>query len=54
MNKAIRLNLNNANNYNNRGVAYKRKGDYGRAIQDLNSNDTFAYFNRGDAISPKG
>jgi tetratricopeptide (TPR) repeat protein len=53
--EAIRLNPNDANAYNNRGVAYERKDDYGHAIQNydqailLNSNYTSAYSSRGSA-----
>jgi tetratricopeptide (TPR) repeat protein len=58
--QAIRINPNNVDAYNNRGIAYGRKGDYDRAIADfnqairLNSNYTEAYVSRGVAYHDKG
>ena len=46
--------------YNNRGVAWQRKGDYDRAITDytkaieLNPRFAEAYYNRGNAYYSKG
>jgi tetratricopeptide (TPR) repeat protein len=46
--------------YNARGIAYKRKGDYDRAIVDydeairLDPNNARAYSNRGNAYADKG
>jgi tetratricopeptide (TPR) repeat protein len=57
---AITLNQNNAKAYNNRGIAYKNKGQYDRAIEDynkalaVNPNDADAYTNRGIAYDNKG
>ncbi|MCE2396545.1 tetratricopeptide repeat protein [Candidatus Poribacteria bacterium] len=51
--RAIELNPNNPNAYNNRGVAYSAKGDFERTIEDytkaieLNPNYAVAYSNRG-------
>ena len=53
--KAIKLNGNFKEAYNNRGVSYVDTGDYFSAIKDyekvmeINSNDTDAYNNRGIA-----
>ena len=52
-NKAISLNPNLAEAYNNRGAEYNGKGQHDRAIEDfnkaiaLNPNDADAYNNRG-------
>ena len=57
--QAIRLELNNAMNYNERGSAYRDKGDYDRAIADftqatrLNPNFAAAYNNLGSAYMQK-
>ena len=57
---AIELNPNYADAYNNRGFAYKNKGDHDRAIYDYNRvleidpNYAFAYNNRGNANRKKG
>ena len=55
-NKAIELNPELAEAYNNRGVAYCIKGDYDRAIVDYNTAIALkrdytadAYYNRGEA-----
>ena len=54
---AIELNPNDAETYNNRGVAYSNKGDYDRAIEDfnkvieLNPDNADAYYNRGKVYS---
>ena len=51
---------NDAAAYNDRGVAYARKGKYDRAIQDfdqalrLDPNQALAYYNRGLAYRRKG
>ena len=56
---AIELNPNNAPTYNNRGVAYRGKGDFDRAIEDynkaiqLNTGYADAYNNRGVAYQSK-
>ena len=56
---AIELNPNDAEAYNNRGVAYSNKGDYDRAIADytkaieLNPDYVEAYSNRGGAYVKK-
>ena len=53
--RAIQLNPDNTEVYNNRGVAYGERGDYDEAIKDfnkaiaLNPNDAIAYNNRGEA-----
>ena len=58
--RAIELNPNHAASYNNRGIAYKEKGEYDRAIEDYNKaielNPTLAeaYSNRGNAHREKG
>ena len=45
--------------YNSRGILWKRKGDYDRAIADytaaieLNRNYLFAYYNRGNSYLEK-
>ncbi len=58
--QAIQLNPNDADAYNNRGVAYSGKGDFDRAIDDfdktiqLNSDPADAYNNRGVAYGKKG
>lgn len=58
--KAIELNPNYAEAYNNRGVAYYDKGEFNKAIEDynkaieLNPNDAEAYNNRGVAYKKKG
>ena len=57
--KVIRLNPNFAVAYYNRGIAYERKGDYTRAIEDftkaMKMNPSFveAYYNRGVTYSIK-
>jgi len=58
---AIHLNPDNANAYNNRGIIYRIKGDYDRAIADYNEaiwlkNDNFpaAFYNRALANVDKG
>ncbi len=57
---AIALNPNFAKAYNNRGIAYLKKGQYDRAIEDynkaitINPNDAKAYNNRGNAYVKKG
>jgi tetratricopeptide (TPR) repeat protein len=57
---AIRINPNDAESYNNRGVAYAGKRDYDLAIADytqaisLNPDYAEAYNNRGDAWFNKG
>ena len=54
--QAIQLNPNDADAYNNRGVAYSGKGDFDRAIDDfdktiqLNSDPADAYNNRGGCL----
>ena len=51
--QAITLNSHDGDAYNNRGVAYSSKGEYGLAIKDfnqaiqLNPRDAVAYNNRG-------
>jgi hypothetical protein len=58
--QAIRLDPNYASAYNDRGNAYRHKGDYARAIADytqaisLNPNYASAYNNRGNAYQSKG
>ena len=58
--KAIKLNPQSPDTYNNRGVAYSDKGEFDRAIQDyntvieLNPEDADAYNNRGVAYGDKG
>ncbi|MDR1399494.1 MAG: tetratricopeptide repeat protein [Treponema sp.] len=58
--QAIRLDLDNASVYNERGVAYSNKGDNNRAIADytqalrLAPNYATAYNNRGIAYADKG
>ncbi|MBU4462359.1 MAG: tetratricopeptide repeat protein [Proteobacteria bacterium] len=53
LNKAISLDSNYAEAYNNRGIAWGKKGNYDRAISDynkaleLNPEDAEAYYNRG-------
>src|SRR5262245_18453125 len=50
---------NHVNAYNNRGIAYRAKGDHARAIADfseairLNPN-AFTYYNRGVVYGSKG
>ena len=57
--KAIDLNSEHANAYNNRGNAYVNKGEIDAAIQDytkaidLNSEHANAYYNRGVAYAKK-
>ena len=58
--RAIELSPNNAEAYNNRGVAYRKKSkldlavkDYNKAIK-LNPNDANAYSNRGNVYREKG
>jgi len=59
-NKALELNLEDADIYNNCGLAYSKKGDYDRAIEDynkaieLNPKDAAAYYNRGLAYKALG
>ncbi|MEA1949708.1 MAG: tetratricopeptide repeat protein [Thermodesulfobacteriota bacterium] len=54
LNRAIKLNPNDAINYNNRGVALYKLGRYQQAIKDFNQaihldpNDLYAYNNRGN------
>jgi len=58
--KSIRLDPKFALAYNNRGVAYKNKGELDRAIADydeairLNPNYALPYDNRGNAYKDKG
>jgi tetratricopeptide (TPR) repeat protein len=58
--EAIRLDPNDATAYYRRGMAYKEKGDYDRAIADfteairLNPNGYRAYVDRGMAYGGKG
>jgi len=58
--EAIRLDPRYAWAYNNRGIAYRKKGDYGRAIRDydraiaLKPDYAVAYNNRGNAYHDKG
>jgi tetratricopeptide (TPR) repeat protein len=58
--EAIRLNPNDANAFNNRGLAQQAKGDLDAAIRDyieairLNPNDAEAFNNRGNAQQAKG
>ena len=59
--QAIRLNPNNANAYNNRGIIYRIKGEYARAIADYdeaiwlkNGDFPAAYYNRALAYADKG
>ena len=58
--RAIELNPNNAGAYNNRGIAYKEKGEHECAIEDynkaieLNPKLASAYVNRGSAYGAKG
>ena len=55
-NKTIELNPSLDEVYNNRGVAYYKRGDYQRAIVDytktieLNPDDPIAYYNRGETL----
>jgi len=57
---AIRIDIEYAGTYNNRGVAYYMKGEYDRAIRDYNkaieSNPDYAkaYNGRGVAYEKKG
>ena len=57
---AIDLNLDFAAVYNNRGVAYGKKGEFNKAITDFDkaiqfkSDFTNAYYNRGSAYREKG
>ncbi len=58
--KAIELNPNYVEAYNNRGVAYTDKGEYDRALNDcntaiqLNPHSAATYLNRGNAYQNKG
>jgi tetratricopeptide (TPR) repeat protein len=58
--EAIRLNPEDAGQYNNRGAAYQAKGNNNRAIADfneairLNPKFAFAYYNRGIAYRAEG
>lgn len=58
--KAIELNPNYAEAYNNRGSAYDDKEDFDKAIEDytkaieLDPNLAEAYYNRGNAYAHKG
>ncbi len=58
--KAIELNPDYSEAYNNRGVAYRKKGEYDRAILDfdkaieLNPDGVLAYFNKACALAMKG
>ena len=60
LNKAISLDLNYADAYNNRGNAWANKGNHDRAISDynkaieLNPGNADAYNNRGTAWGRKG
>ena len=52
--RAIKINPNNVDAYNNRGVAYMRQGQRDCAIEDYNRaielNYVLAYFNRAEAL----
>lgn len=58
--KAIELDPDFAEAYNNRGSAYKKKGEQGKAIRDYNKaielkpNFAVAYYNRGTVYGEKG
>jgi tetratricopeptide (TPR) repeat protein len=59
--QAIQLNPSNATAYNNRGIIYRIKGEYARAIADYdeaiwlkNSDYPAAYYNRALAYADKG
>lgn len=58
--EAIKLDPNNADAYNNRGIAYGKKGEHDLAIKDfnkaidLNPNSANAYGNRGNVHFNKG
>ena len=58
--EAIRIDPQDANTYNGRGLAYGGLGQYERAIQDydeairLNPQDADAYYNRGAAYNALG
>ena len=58
--KAVQLDPNCANSYNNRGTAWYQKGDFDKALDDfdkavqLNPNFAVAYNNRGAAWYQKG
>ncbi|MGD2030341.1 MAG: tetratricopeptide repeat protein, partial [Desulfobacterales bacterium] len=60
LNKALELDPNDAINYNNRGVARYKLGQYQQAIKDFNRaihldpNDLYAYNNRGNAFYELG
>jgi tetratricopeptide (TPR) repeat protein len=60
LNKAIKLQPNNIENYNKRGTVYYNLGQEQRAIEDynqairLNPNYTVAYYNRGNAYANLG
>jgi len=53
---AIRIDIEYAGTYNNRGVAYYMKGEYDRAIRDYNKaielkpDCAEAYYNRGTVV----
>ena len=59
-NRAIKLKPDFAEAYNNRGIAYSDKDDFGQAIKDYNEaiklkpDFVEAYYNRGNAYSNKG
>ena len=58
--KVIGIDPENASAYNNRGVAYRKKGEYDNAIADytkaieIDPKYALAYYNRGIAYSEKG
>ena len=58
--EAIRLDPQDADAYNNRGIAYHDLGEYQRAIEDydeairLNPQAAYAYYNRGLAYERLG
>jgi tetratricopeptide (TPR) repeat protein len=57
--KAIEINPHDADNYNNRGIAYRANIQIDRAIEDyskaieINPRDANAYYNRGAAYRAK-
>ena len=60
LNNAIKLQPNNAETYNQRGVAYKNLGQNQRAIEDYNEairlkpDNVLAYYNRGTVYNNIG